>query len=597
MTGSAAKAGGYRAAAFALSAGLSATASSLFIQFASVDGLTALDLLRTALIAVSTLWLAWGASQSIVGLFYRSRTHDQAQTGAPIRGRTAILVPIYNEDPIETFSRIAAMDASLAATNMGHFFDFAILSDTHDASIAALEEKWFARLVASRDARGRMFYRRRGDNAGKKAGNIEDFITHSGAAYEFILILDADSLMEGGTIVEMVRRMEAEPELGLLQTLPVIVGARSRFGRAMQFAASFFSPVFARGIALMQGREGPFWGHNAIVRTRAFAGSCGLPELSGKPPFGGYVLSHDYVEAALLARAGWRVRLDPDLTGSYEEGPEDLIAFAKRDRRWCQGNLQHARLLFAPGLKAWNRFIFIQGILAYLSSPIWALFLVLSLAAAHFVPPPDYFPEPYQLFPVFPDDQTSKAIALLAGIFGLLIMPKLFILIRAVMTGEVRRFGGAALAGASVATELILSSLLAPLMLMFQTRAVIEVLLGLDGGWPPTRRDGTVMPLRDAWAVTSWVVVIGAFFLAGASYFLPEIVPWILPVAIPMIAAPLLVSWSSGRSTTALFRSPLEAEPSPVLLERERAVLAWTGPQGIMEVVENKPTGGARRHA
>ncbi|MCD7059149.1 glucans biosynthesis glucosyltransferase MdoH [Pelagibacterium xiamenense] len=594
---SAGRAGGYRGAALALSVVLSAAASSLFIQFASADGLGTLDFLRTALIAVSTLWLAWGASQSVIGLFYRQRVHDRALTGAPIRGRTAILVPVYNEDPIETFSRIAAMDASLAATNMGHLFDFAVLSDTRDASIAESEEKWFARLVASRNARGRMFYRRRKDNAGKKAGNIEDFITRSGAAYEFALILDADSLMEGETIVEMVRRMEAEPKLGLLQTLPAIVGARSRFGKAMQFAANFFSPVFARGIALMQGREGPFWGHNAMVRTRAFAASCGLPQLSGKPPFGGHVLSHDYVEAALLARAGWLVRLDPDLTGSYEEGPEDLIAFAKRDRRWCQGNLQHGRLLFAPGLRTWNRFIFLQGILAYLSSPVWALFLFLSLAAAHFTPPPDYFPEPYQLFPVFPDNQTSKAMALLVGIFGLLILPKLLILVRAIMSGDVRRFGGAVLAGMSVAAELLLSSLLAPLMLMFQTRSVIQVFLGLDGGWPPTRRDSAIVSLRDAWAATNWIVLTGVCCLTGAAYFLPEIVPWLLPVVVPMTVAPLLVSWSSHPETSALFRSPFEVSPSPVLLERERALLAWTGPQGIMEIVENKQAAGAHRHA
>jgi membrane glycosyltransferase len=164
------------------------------------------------------------------------------------------------------------------------------------------------------------------------------------------VILDADSLMEGATILEMIRRIEAEPRLGLLQTLPRVVRARSRFGRAMQFAAGFHSPVFARGLAAMQGRTGPFWGHNAIVRLRAWAESCGLPELPGRAPFGGHILSHDYVEAALLARAGWTVRLDPDLGGSYEEGPENIIDHAKRDRRWCQGNLQHLRIVFAQGL-------------------------------------------------------------------------------------------------------------------------------------------------------------------------------------------------------------------------------------------------------
>src|SRR5690606_25094182 len=172
--------------------------------------------------------------------------------------------------------------------------------------------------------------RRREQNVGKKAGNIADFIRTSGARYEFLVILDADSLMAGQTILTMTLRMKAAPRLGLLQTLPRIIAARSWFGRAVQFAASYYSPAFARGVAGTQGREGPFWGHNAAVRTRAFAESCGLPALSGKPPFGGHILSHDYVEAALLARAGWIVRLDPDLEGSFEEGPENIVDYAKR---------------------------------------------------------------------------------------------------------------------------------------------------------------------------------------------------------------------------------------------------------------------------
>ncbi len=264
---------------------------------------------------------------------------------------TAILVPVYNEDPVATFARIAAMDASLRATGPGDRFHFAILSDTRSDEVAARERIWFLRLLADTHGEGRIFYRRRTQNKGRKAGNIEDFIKRAGAAYEFAIILDADSLMEGATMVEMVRRMEAAPDLGLLQTLPTIIRAKSRFGRTMQFAGAFYSPIFARGLAMMQGRTGPFWGHNAIVRVKAFAQSCGLPELSGRPPFGGHILSHDYVEAALLARAGWTVRVDDDLAGSYEEAPENIIDHAKRDRRWCQGNLQHARLIFAPGLK------------------------------------------------------------------------------------------------------------------------------------------------------------------------------------------------------------------------------------------------------
>jgi membrane glycosyltransferase len=587
----------YRTIAIVLSLGLSATASSLFIQFAATNGLDALDLVRLALIAISTLWLGWGASQSVVGLLYRPRVHDNRKAAERVRGRTAILVPIYNEDPVETFSRVLAMDRSIARQGMTGLFDFAILSDTRDAQTARAEESWFARLIEESGGKGRMFYRRRAENTGKKAGNIEDFITRSGGAYEFSLILDADSLMDGATIVEMARRMEAEPRLGLLQTLPRIINAQSMFGRAVQFSASFFSPVFARGIALLAGHEGPFWGHNAMIRTQAFASSCGLPVLSGKPPFGGHVLSHDYVEAALLARNGWIVRLDTDLEGSFEEGPDNLVEFAKRDRRWCQGNLQHTKLLGAPGLSGWSRFVFVQGILAYISSPIWAAFLILSLIAPYFAPPPDYFPEPYQLFPVFPDDQTSKAITLLVGIFGLLILPKLLILIQAIVSGRARRHGGAGTAAASVLVEIVLSSIIAPVMLLFQTRSVFQVLTGADGGWPATRRGSQQLPFADAWMASRTMVLIGTVMLAGAAYFTPMILFWLVPVAGPMVIAPVLIWFSSKPMAGPIFLAPEEGERSPIVAERDAILASWSGVRAEPDTRSHALREGAPTHA
>ncbi len=567
----------YRGFAILLAVCLSAGAGMLFIQFAAADGLDALDLVRLVLIAISTFWLAWGASQSVVGLFYRPRVHDTVSPDRPIAGRTAILVPVYNEDPVETFSRVLAMDRSLAAAGSDGKLDFAILSDTRNPDIAAAEEVWFERLRKEASGANGLFYRRRADNAGKKAGNIEHFIAGSGGAYEFALILDADSLMSGETILEMVRRMEAEPRLGLLQTLPHVVNASSLFGRAMQFSAAFFSPVFARGIALLSGREGPFWGHNAIVRTRAFAASCGLPALRGKPPFGRHVLSHDYVEAALLARNGWRVRLDTDLEGSYEEGPENLIEFAKRDRRWCQGNLQHIRLLAAPGLSSWSRFVFVQGILAYLASPIWAAFLILSLVAPYFAAPLDYFPQPYQLFPVFPDDQTSKAITLVMCIFGLLILPKLLIWLKTALAGGTSGFGGTLGALLSVVAEVLASSLIAPVLLLFQTRSVLQVLTGIDGGWPATQRGTQALSFAQSWAASRWMVWIGVAGLLIAVQFTPAILVWLAPVLVPMIAAPGLIWLSSRPLGGPVFATREETSPAPILKDRTRILMAWDG--------------------
>ncbi|MDD8022873.1 MAG: glucans biosynthesis glucosyltransferase MdoH [Paracoccaceae bacterium] len=561
------------ALALSLLAGLGAFV--LFLQFGDADGLDALDILRALLILISTLWLAWGAIQALIGL--TSFAHPPAyDTQAPITGRTAILMPVYNEDPLATFSRVAAMDASLAALGDPAQIHFAILSDTRNETIARREVQLFAHLVSDRHGMGRFFYRRREMNTGKKAGNIEDFITRSGGAYDYALILDADSLMDGETILQMIRRMEAEPRLGLLQTLPKVIRARSRFGRAMQFSASFFSPIFARGLAMMQGETGPFWGHNALVRVRAFAESCGLPALRGKPPFGGHVMSHDYVEAALLARAGWIVRLDDDLGGSFEEGPENIVDHAKRDRRWCQGNLQHSRIIGAPGLRAWSRFVFAQGIMAYIAPLFWLGFILASIAAPLLAPPPDYFPEPYWPFPYFPPSEASKAIGLAIGIFGLLLLPKILIAARAALTGRARGFGGAALAFASTLGELAFSSLTAPVLLMYATRSVFQVLLGRDGGWPTNNRGDGSLSLSESISASHWIVSIGLIGLAATWIFAPGLFLWLLPVGVPMIFAPVLLWWSSHPSTGRLMGVPTEYAPPPIMVLHDQIFARWT---------------------
>lgn len=553
----------------------------VFLQFGASDGFDALDPLRAALIFASTFWLAWGAFTALAGL--TTRPPAVPRDPGPIRPMTAVLVPVYNEDPVATFARIAAMEASLRATGFADRFHFAILSDTRNEEVAARERLWFLRLLADTHGEGRIFYRRRTSNKGRKAGNIEDFIKRSGAAYRYAIILDADSLMEGATMVEMVRRMEAAPDLGLLQTLPKVINARSRFGRIMQFAGGFYSPVFARGLAMMQGRTGPFWGHNAIVRMNAFAASCGLPELAGKPPFGGHILSHDYVEAALLARAGWAVRVDDDLQGSYEEAPENIIDHAKRDRRWCQGNLQHSRLIFAPGLKPWSRFVFLQGILAYIAPVFWLAFLAASIAAPLFAPPIDYFPIDYWPFPSMPVSQVSKALGLAIGIGGLLFLPKLLILLDAALRGRAQGFGGRLCALQSTLTELLFSSLTAPIFLMFQTRSVLQVLRGADGGWPAQSRGDGTLSFRDAWAASHWIVTTGGVVLVTAQWLSPELVLWLMPVALPMVLAPLLISWSSRPSRTTLFTTETEIAAAPVMRLHDATLSRWTADAGTRD--------------
>ena len=563
-----------RIAALSLAVAAAVVALLLFLQFAAATGLQPLNVVRACLIAVTGFWLAWGAAQGLVGLIYRERIPPRIDDGTPTSGRTVILMPIYQEDPVATFARVAAIDASLEAAG-ARDVHIAVLSDTQNEALARREEFWFAHLHAERRGEGRIFYRRRRNNAGRKAGNIADFVQRSGGAYDYALILDADSLMEGDTILELIRRMEAEPRLGLLQTLPRVAGARSRFGRVMQFAASLYSPIFARGLAQMQGETGPFWGHNALIRVRAFAESCHLPPLPGKPPLGGHIMSHDYVEAALLARRGWRVRLDPDLGGSYEGGPEDLLEYAKRDRRWCQGNLQYVRLLDTPDLRGWSRFSLLQAVLSYVVPCLWFVLIVSTIPAVLLEAPPDYFPEGPALVPVFPSDETAKAVGLAVGVVALLLLPKLLILLKALLHGAGARFGGAWRMSASVLCEIALSTLIAPMMLMFQVRAVAQVLSGRDSGWPVNPRGEGNVPLAVAVRATWWIVLAGCAGLGLSFVLAPEIVVWILPVALPMIAAPALVVWTSRPAGGTLFHVPPDLGAGDVVRRADTFRRAW----------------------
>lgn len=549
-------------------------AAVLMADVAAQDGFGALDWLRTALIFATTAWLGWGVMLALTGL-----APWRAGPAPALRGPqppTVVLVPICNEDPIQTFARVAAIDRSIAQAGLS--VDIAILSDTRDPVAGARERRAFAQLLREISGQGRAYYRVREDGRGRKAGNVEEFIRRSGGAYVYAVILDADSLMSGAAIRDMIARMEADPDLGLLQTLPRIIAARSFFGRAMQFAAAFHGPVFTRGLARMQGATGPFWGHNAIVRVRAFAESCGLPALAGDPPFGGHILSHDYVEAALLARAGWKVEVDPAIGGSYEEGPENVLSHARRDRRWCQGNLQHIRLLIAPGLAGWSRFVFVQGIVAYLVSLLWAAFLLTSFAAAALAPPPDYFPEPHQLFPVFPTDLTQEILALVLGIVGLLILPKFAVWAEAVITGRAAAFGGPKRALASVLAEIALTSLMAPVMLAYQTRAVLQVLSGQDGGWPANARGEGLLRIGQTLRACLWIVLWGGLAYLAVLQIAPGQARWLLPVCVPMLMAPLLVSWSSRPLTHSVFTVPEERDLPDVVADFRAISARWPAP-------------------
>ena len=342
--------------------------------------------------------------------------------------RTALLMPTYNEDPAPVFGAACAMMRDLHARGAGEAFDLFLLSDTTRADVWLDEQALVEAARADPDIGGRIFYRHRGRNLRRKAGNIADWVERWGGAYPFMLVLDADSLMQADCIIELARRMEADETLGILQTSPQLIGGATPLARVQQFASRVYGPVLSRGLRAWFGNAGNYWGHNAIIRTRAFADCGGLPELPGKPPFGGLILSHDFVEAAFVRRGGYAVRMADDLAGSFEHAPPNLIELAGRDRRWCQGNLQHARLLGTAGLHPLSRLHLFMGVMSYLASPLWLLFLLagMSLALHAYLVPPDYFLDRWSLFPDWPRIDPERAMALFGICMLVLYAPKLF---------------------------------------------------------------------------------------------------------------------------------------------------------------------------
>lgn len=382
---------------------LSAAGIYEMYQVLQVGGITVLEGVVLVLFAALFAWVALSFVSALAGFAvlccgWRDDLGIMPDGSVPaVSSRIAMLLPTYNEDAPVVFARLQATRQSVDETGRGAQFDWFVLSDSTDPSVWIDEERCYAELAAKHD---RLYYRHRPHNTARKSGNIADWVERFGGAYDFMVILDADSVMTGDVLVRIAAAMETNSDVGLIQTLPVVVQARTLFARVQQFAGSIYGPMIAAGTAWWHGSESNYWGHNAIIRVSAFAGSAGLPTLAGRKPFGGEILSHDFVEAALMRRAGWRIHLAPTLRGSYEECPPSLLDFAARDRRWCQGNLQHGKLLTTRGLHWVSRLHFLTGIGAYLTAPMWLAFLVAGILIslqAQFVRP-EYFPKTSRCF-------------------------------------------------------------------------------------------------------------------------------------------------------------------------------------------------------
>jgi membrane glycosyltransferase len=518
-------------------------------QVVSVSGTTVLQYALLVLFTLNFSWIALAFTSGLLGFFVLLKRPPHTPMADTLTHKTVIVMPVYNESTARTFAALTAIRESVEATGLGAHFDYFVLSDTTDPDIWIAEEKAFIALREQLGPDARLYYRHRPKNHHRKAGNIADFVTRWGGHYEQMIILDADSLMTGYCIVRLAAAMEADPDAGIIQSLPLIINRNTLFARLQQFAARIYGPVIATGLSEWMGRDGNYWGHNAIIRTKAFADHCGLPDLPGRPPFGGHIMSHDFVEAALMRRAGWAVYMLPDLTGSYEESPPSLIDVSVRDRRWCQGNLQHSRLLLARGFKMATRQHFATGIMSYLASPFWLLQLVVGIMLvlqSRYVRP-EYFTQEFNLFPSWPRFDPERALSLFALTMAILLAPKIFGLIVTLLNPKERNeSGGGIRLTLSAFFEILLSALFAPIMMLIQSGSVFNIILGRDAGWQPQRRDDGSIPLKDIIRRHRGHVMLGA--VTGISAFLisPSLFAWMSPTILGLVLA-IALSWMSGQ--------------------------------------------------
>ncbi|MET3470190.1 membrane glycosyltransferase [Novosphingobium sp. 1529] len=538
----------------ALTAVLGLAASSEVRVAFSRDGLNAIEVALLVFFVPLFSWVAFGFVSSTIGFIQLiSGAHPGfvpvPSPAASLAHRTAVLMPVYNEDVDAVFARVEAMAYAIDRSGGAPWIDFFVLSDS-SALHGKREEAAWAELAAR--APIAIYYRRREENTARKPGNIAEWVRRFGAAYENMLVLDADSVMTGAAIVGLASLMEARPSIGLLQTVPMITNARTLFQRWMQFASEAYGPIASAGLLWWSGAEANFWGHNAIVRTRAFAESCGLPDLPGKPPFGGHILSHDMVESALLRRRGWAVHMVM-IGGSYEEYPPTIVDHALRDRRWMQGNLQHLRLIGASGLASTSRLHLLIGASAYLTSPGWLLLLLATIAQV-------------AMARIGGGIEGSVLMTVPPGVLALTVLllfgPKVMGLVW--ILADARRcaaFGGPWRALRSVLVELVLSTLFAPVSMLLQIKALLGLLLGIPSQWNAQNRDAQAIAVRAILPAMRDHILLGLAF-AATVWLDPVTALWLSPITLGLLTAPWLVSLTSredlgeAAARRGLFRVP-----------------------------------------
>jgi membrane glycosyltransferase len=561
----------WRPLAFFTSVGLTmAGLISLAVVALSPGGFGLVDLVLVVLFAITLPWYVIGFWNGTIGLLIMRFARDPVaavtpvaglvRADAPIMTSTAILMCIRNEPPDRVARLLAPMLEGLAARGVGSHFHVYVLSDSDAPEIAAAEDACFAALAQTWRAQVALTYRRRADNAGFKAGNIGDFCERWGKDHDFAIMLDADSIMSVDLMLKLVRIMQIDPRLGILQSLVIGMPSASAFARIFQFGMRLGMRSYTIGSAWWQGDCGPYWGHNAIVRLAPFITHCHLPVLTEGALVKGHVLSHDQIEAVLMRRAGYAVRVLAEEGSSFEQNPPTLTEFIRRDLRWCQGNMQYWHFVRMPGLKPVSRYQLAFAILMFIGSPAWiGMLLVASVAVATASVPADFM-------------RWDAGMALLGLVLAMWFAPNIATVIDVLARAQLRHlFGGAVRFIASFALTIVFVILVAPIMWASHTLFLARLLIGRTVGWGAQARDDHAVPWSLAFAHFWPQTLIGLAPVCLLAFTAPSAIPYALLIAGgPLLSIPLAVVTARpalGRALIAagLDRLPEETAPPPEL--------------------------------
>ena len=469
------------------------------------------------LFALILPWMVVGFWNAIIGLLLCQCFKDptkiilpasmRVQDTAPLSHSTAILLCVRNESVERLIRNLQVMLDGLVQDQLGPFFHIYILSDTNEASIVLEESTSFDALCTKYHEQLKITYRCREDNAGYKAGNIADFCQRWGKNHDYALVLDADSFMTSRAISRLVRMMQANPRLGILQGLVIGLPSSSAFTRLFQYGMRLGMRSYTMGSAWWQADCGPYWGHNALIRLAPFISFCELPSVKSRSGELKPILSHDLIEAVLMRRAGYEVRIYPQEDASWEENPPTLTEYIRRDLRWCEGNLQYFKLLNLANLLPVSRIQLVLAITMFFGSPAWiAMILLCTVALSLSTTPAALVNENY-------------FFTLLVVTLMMWYLPKttgaLDVLLR---TSKSKDFGGRWRFTISLLLEMAFSLLMTPITWLNHTMFITRLAFGKKGGWSAHARDDHSISILDA-LHQFWPHTVLGFALTSALYF------------------------------------------------------------------------------